>query len=192
MAFVAFLDTCVLYPPTLRDVLLTFAEAGIFQVRWSPDVLDELEGVFVKHAKIYEGKNPVAGAQYVIKNMTNAFPDAFIEKSQYEQLVSAMTNDEKDRHVLAAAIVSRADILVTFNKKHFQIEKGLYHLEVQGPDEFLCYQLDLSPGKFFKHLGNLATQRREPMNTARGILKKLGNIVPNFTEAALEIIHQYE
>ncbi|AEJ40120.1 hypothetical protein TPY_1940 [Sulfobacillus acidophilus TPY] len=47
MPFVAFLDTCVLYPATLRDVILTIAEVGICQIRWSPDVLDELERTYI-------------------------------------------------------------------------------------------------------------------------------------------------
>lgn len=42
MAFVAFLDADVLYRAVLRDVVLSLAEAGIYQVRWSQDVLDEL------------------------------------------------------------------------------------------------------------------------------------------------------
>ena len=40
---IAFLDACVLYPAVLRDVLLTLAETGIYQIRWTSDVLDEME-----------------------------------------------------------------------------------------------------------------------------------------------------
>ena len=42
MAFVAFLDACVLFPTNLRDIILTIAEAGICQIRWSPDVVNYL------------------------------------------------------------------------------------------------------------------------------------------------------
>ena len=51
MAFVAFLDTFVLFPTNLRDVILTIAEVGICQVRWSPDVLDELQRHILKKRK---------------------------------------------------------------------------------------------------------------------------------------------
>ncbi|WP_206069184.1 PIN domain-containing protein [Kocuria sp. KD4] len=37
----------------------------------------------------------------------------------YESLVPAMTNDPKDRHVLAAAVRSRAELIVTSNQKDF-------------------------------------------------------------------------
>jgi len=35
MAFVAFLDACVLFPPSLRNVILTIVETSICPIRWS-------------------------------------------------------------------------------------------------------------------------------------------------------------
>jgi hypothetical protein len=45
------------------------------------------------------------------------FPDAWI--AEFDPLVEKMTNDPKDRHVLAAAVQARAHCIVTFNKRHF-------------------------------------------------------------------------
>lgn len=42
MAFVALLDANVLYPAYLRDALLRLAEAEVYQVRWSRQILDEM------------------------------------------------------------------------------------------------------------------------------------------------------
>jgi hypothetical protein len=39
VAFPAFLDTCVLFSPTLTDTLLRIAEEGAFRPRWSSEVL---------------------------------------------------------------------------------------------------------------------------------------------------------
>ncbi len=41
--FVVVLDANVLFPFTLRDTLLRAAAAGLYQVRWSPMILDEME-----------------------------------------------------------------------------------------------------------------------------------------------------
>jgi hypothetical protein len=43
--------------------------------------------------------------------MNRHFPDA--EITGYEQLVDSMTNDLKDRHVLATAVRGGAELLVT-------------------------------------------------------------------------------
>ena len=57
MGFVVLLDANVLYPETLRDVLLSLAEDGVFQVRWTPDILDEVERNVARRAKT---ANPTA------------------------------------------------------------------------------------------------------------------------------------
>lgn len=37
----AVLDACVLYPVSLRDTLLNMAEAGLFRVLWTEEILAE-------------------------------------------------------------------------------------------------------------------------------------------------------
>ena len=89
MAFVAFLDTCVLFPTNLRDVILTIAEVGICQVRWSPDVLDELQRTYIKKAKVDTAKAE-AGVSYLLGIMTDAFPDAMVDRRYYAHAIPAM------------------------------------------------------------------------------------------------------
>jgi hypothetical protein len=48
LALVALLDANVLYPAYLRDALLRLAEAEIYQVRWSRQILDEMAPTFSK------------------------------------------------------------------------------------------------------------------------------------------------
>ena len=190
MAFVAFLDTCVLFPTNLRDVILTIAEVGICQVRWSPDVLDELQWTYIKKAKVDAAKAE-AGVSYLLGIMTDAFPDAMVDRSYYAHAIPAMPNDAKDRHVLAAAIASRADVLVTANLKDFRMPAGFCYTEVQHPDDFLCYQLELAPQEFFHALEDLASNRRKPMNSVPGILKSLHKTVPNFASQAQTMLPDY-
>lgn len=65
----------------------------------------------------------------------------------YEPFIDAVSlPDPDDRHVLAAAIRSGADLILTFNLRDFP-EKALspFGIEAQHPDDFLTSQLDLAP-----------------------------------------------
>jgi hypothetical protein len=42
MAFIAVYDACVLYPSTLRDLLIRIAQAGLVQAKWTDAILDEV------------------------------------------------------------------------------------------------------------------------------------------------------
>ena len=66
----------------------------------------------------------------------------------FEGLIDALElPDPGDRHVLAAAIHSRADVIVTDNLPHFPPEQlSRYGIEAQHPDEFLTHLIDLAPG----------------------------------------------
>jgi hypothetical protein len=185
-AFVAFLDSCVLYPATLRDVLLTIAEAGICQIKWSADVLDEVEKALVSRTTVTNPKEALAGAKYLRGIMEDAFPEAMVEKYSYANLEPYVGNHADDRHVLAAAIAARADVLVTCNIKHFPPDICCrYGIEVQTPDIFLLFQFELAPDRFLVLLDNLSRERHEPMNSVQAILSALMRTTPKFSHLAL-------
>jgi predicted nucleic acid-binding protein len=139
VAFPAFLDTCVLFPQYLNDTLLTQAAAGTFRPLWSKGVLDELGRVL--HDKTEMTPEQVA---HRLNRMRRAFPDA--EVQGYEHLIEGMSNDLKDRHVLAAAVRGNAEVLVTANLGDFA-ESALkpFDITAVSPDDFLLDQLDLYP-----------------------------------------------
>jgi len=66
----------------------------------------------------------------------------------YEDLIESLhLPDPDDRHVLAAAIRGRADVIVTANLRDFPknvLEQ--FGIEPQHPDEFIVCLLDLAPG----------------------------------------------
>ncbi len=190
MAFVAFLDTCVLFPANLRDVILTIAEVGICQIRWSPDVLDELQQTYMKKSQV-DGSKAEAGVRYLLGIMQDAFPDAMVDRSHYVHMIAAMPNAPRDRHVLAAAIACRADVLVTANLKDFRVPAGFCDTDVQHPDDFLRYQLELAPQEFFRALKDLASNRHRPMNSVPGILNSLQKTVPKFASQAQTMLADY-
>ena len=96
------LDACVLYPPSLRDLLLTLAALDAFDVRWSDEILDEVSrNVVADHPDIDADRF----VEHTIGAMRRAFPEASIPVAT--ELVEALDNDPKDRHVTAVAPVAR-------------------------------------------------------------------------------------
>lgn len=89
MSFVALLDANVLYPPYLRDLLLRFAQAGVFEPRWSAGILDEVARNIKKDRDEAERQK----VDHMISLMRRHFEDA--EVPGYKALIPAMTNDEK-------------------------------------------------------------------------------------------------
>jgi hypothetical protein len=149
--FVAVLDTCVLAPMPVMDTLLRLAEEPAFYTpKWSKEILEELRRTLTKF-----GRTP-AQIDRRIETMRNAYPDAIVEG--FEELIPAMKNQEKDRHVLAAAVKCGAHTIVSDNKKHFPEESlSPYNLECLTADEFLVHQYHLDPDAFINVLREQAS-----------------------------------
>jgi hypothetical protein len=136
--YTALLDACVLYPAPLRDLLLSIAVTDLFRARWTDQIHEEWIAALVK-----EGRDR-SRLERTRKVMDTAVPDCLVKG--YEGIIDSLVlPDKKDRHVLAAAIVGGADVIVTFNLSDFPA-KALepYDIEAQHPDDFLICQLDLS------------------------------------------------
>jgi predicted nucleic acid-binding protein len=109
------LDACVLYPPSLRDLLLTLAALDAFDVRWSDQILDEVtRNVVADHPDIDAAKF----VRHTIGAMRRAFPEASVQAPA--ELVEKLDNDPKDRHVAATALASNAHAIVTLNISDFE------------------------------------------------------------------------
>ena len=81
---------------------------------------------------------------YLVSELKKHFADAWV--TAYEPLLGQLTNDPKDRHVLAAAVRCGAQVIVTYNKRHFpQAALEPWGIEVQGPSTFLRHQYDVDP-----------------------------------------------
>src|SRR5687767_5943738 len=141
--FIVVVDANVLFPFTLRDTLLRAAAAGFYQLRWSAEILNEMERNLVS-----TGTMPADKAARLRATMEEYFPEA--EVTGYQSLIAGMQNEAKDRHVVAAAVKAGAQVVTTANLKDFDPLPD--HLEAQSPDEFLCNLFDLDPEGFVEML----------------------------------------
>ena len=167
MAFPVLLDTNVLFGAYLCDTVLRLAEAATFRPLWSAGILDELERNLVKR-----GIDADRAARRVA-HMARAFPEAMVEG--YEPLIGSMTCHPKDRHVLAAAVRSNAEVLVTFNMVDvLPPSTGPYDITVTHPDDFLLDQLDLYPGATLRALQEQVGSYSHPGMSLDALLAQLG------------------
>ena len=82
--------------------------------------------------------------------------------------------DPNDRHVLAAAIIGRCDVIVTQNLKHFpDAAPTPYGVDVQHPDEFLLNHLNLAQGPFCSAVRKVRLRLKNPPYTINEYLDTL-------------------
>jgi predicted nucleic acid-binding protein len=179
MAFPVVIDACALYPYSLRDTLLRLAEAEFFDLYWSDQILAETRKNLIEDYGASEDD-----ANKVITAMSEAFDGACVPAERIEKLIPAMPNDEKDRHVLAAAAAINAEQIVTFNLKHFREEDtSPLGIEAIHPDEFLLNQLSLDSEIVVNVLRRQAAAFQNPPWELEELLEALGASCPQFVEA---------
>jgi predicted nucleic acid-binding protein len=167
--FTAFLDASVLYPAPLRDLLLELAVADLYRAKWSEAVHKEWI------TAVLENRPDLTRAQLErTRDLMNAHArDALV--TDFEQLIDVLElPDPDDRHVLAAAIKGRADLIVTTNLKHFPPDTlDRWGIEPQHPDEFLTHQFHLSQPLFLQAVKTVRLRLKHPSKSVEDYLDTL-------------------
>lgn len=96
--FIVLLDANVLFPFRVRDVLLTFAQEGLFRARFTDEILDEWTRNLIRLKPNLE--NSVRQQEAALRR---EFDECFV--TGHQPLIAGLNlPDKNDRHVLAAAI----------------------------------------------------------------------------------------
>jgi predicted nucleic acid-binding protein len=172
--FHAVLDASVIIPAPLNDTLLLAAEARLYRVRWSIDILEE------DHRNLVSaGLTDSDRAARRIAAMRRAFPRATV--GGYQAMIDRMTKHPKDRHVLAATVAAGATIIVTSNLRDFPAHVlAPYGITALSPDQFLVRLDDLTPGRMSAIVIRQASIMRQPPMTPHEVLDHLDPHVPSF------------
>ena len=93
----------------------------------------------------------------------------------YEDLIEGLRlPDSNDRHVLAAPIRGRADVIVTRNLRDFPADVlEPFGIEAQHPDEFVVHLLDLAAGLVIDAVQRHRDSLKNPAKTAEQYLEML-------------------
>ncbi len=138
--FAVIYDANVLYPASLRSVLMYLGMTGMFRARWTMDIHEEwIHNLLNKRRDL--NRQQLEALRDV---MINAIPDSLV--TGYESVIETLElPDPDDRHVLAAAILANAEVIVTHNLKDFPDDiLGQYNCHAEHPDEFIVNLLDLN------------------------------------------------
>ena len=183
-AFTAFYDANVLYPAELRNILMHLALVGLFRAKWSAAVHEEwISSLLEKRPDLDRAK----------LERTRALMDKHAEDALvtgYEDLIPGLhLPDAGDRHVLAAAIRGRADVIVTMNLRDFPAEAiAPFGIVAQHPDEFILHLLDLAPSAV---VAAAETHRQSLRNPPKTVVEYMGTLERQGLTRAVSILGEY-
>lgn len=168
--FIAVLDTNVIYPVLCRDLLFWFAYYDLYTPKWSQNIFNEWKEVMVRKGV------PEDQAIRRVDKANLAFPDALVQN--YDGLINHLElPDEKDRHVLAAAIKTNANIIVTNNIKDFPPSYlQSFGLKATTADDFLTDIIDLNSDQAVAAFKELVLNKRNPPLDEYEVLNQLRKI----------------
>jgi hypothetical protein len=181
------LDASVLYTEPVRSLLLWVAAEDAFEPFWTERILEET-GNNLTQAGI------ITGEQWsrVRAAMLRSFPDALLDQTAVDAIEPEMPNQEKDRHVLAAAVVGDVELVITNNLRHFtQADLDTVGKRSISPDQLLCDIVQAEPSVVHAALRLNASAMRKPRPWSEaellGLLVGLGHgdaLAPRFAKAA--------
>jgi predicted nucleic acid-binding protein len=176
------LDACVLANGRVCDLYLRLAEPPrLYLPVWSSRILEE---VWRTQTAKLKRPYPPELADYWRTEVSRAFAEACVEG--WERFEPLLENDEKDRHVLAAAIAAGATTIVTFNLRDFPAKA----LEPHGvvalhPQDHLLSLWGIHPVLVAAKLSVMANERGEKLED---LLIHLGRSIPRFSSRVFDAI----
>lgn len=183
-----FVDTNVLFPFSIMDLMLALTEDAIHEVIWTETLLAEWERVIVRE----HHRSPESAAS-ITAAIREFFPESEITEAGYSPQVDAMPgNDADDRQHMAAAVFGHAKVIVTWNLADFPAQPlEALGLRVTDPDQYLCGLLGELPQEVATTVIRLASEKRRPPKTPADLANDLAKAgVPSFADRLRIVLDQ--
>lgn len=162
-------DACVLYPASLRDLLLSIAYTDAVFPLWSDDIHDEWMNSLLDDRPDLDREDLEETRQI----MNRKFPHSLVRG--YHTLIETLQlPDPDDRHVLAAAIHAKASLIVTLNLKDFpRSALEPRHVETVSPDDFVCRVTETDPELVCQAVKTLRARLKNPPKSVEEYIDSL-------------------
>lgn len=148
---------------------MELAGTGLFRAKWSERIHEEWTRNLLANRQDLDP----AKLSRTVELMNQSVLDCLVEG--YDELIEGLSlPDPDDRHVLAAAIHSNCDAIVTMNLKDFPMSHvGKYDIEVLHPDDFIFNQFGLDTAAVLTSAQRCRDRLRNPHKTAAEYLERL-------------------
>lgn len=180
----ATLDACIIFQLAACDTLLHASEAGLFVPIWSTAILEEV--VRASHKVHHPDKHK--GLSKRIADMNNSFIDAVVDSQiEIKTFPKNSLPDPGDAHVIATALASKSDFIVTENLKDFPDDfLGPLGIKATSFDSFMSYLFERDPHAVMESLTVLTLEKTNPPISILEHLFKLEALSPNFNKSVRE------
>jgi predicted nucleic acid-binding protein len=177
----ATLDACIIYQVAACDTLLHLAQQNLFHPLWSEEILMEVKQVSERTLHPFKQK----GLESRVQDMNDHFKTSLITPSTIlVQKLQEILPDPDDAHVVAVALASKSQFIVTENVKDFpDTVLNPLGLQSQSFDAFMTLMFELDSTKVLKSLENLVNRKSNPTITVLEHLLQLERLSPNFNKA---------
>ena len=177
---VAALDADVLVPILSCDFLLTAFDIGLYEPVVSTEVLAEVERNLIEDLPHLDP----AGLRRRVGQMRDALDDNLIEPGTLDNV--PRTINPKDRHVIAAALVGEASVVVTNDKRlRAETENSDIGLVAMSADDFATRLWALMPHDVNEVISTLVAKRTKQPVTAHDLIEAMRGSFPTMTAAWL-------
>lgn len=170
-----FVDTNVLYPVRLADLVLSCAADGLFDLCVSDDLLDEVERVLTTS----KGLRPEKARTF--RSAVETVATVRVDRDHYGETRDQLGGpDPDDLWHLAAAISADADMILTSNTPDFDraiAPSTMTRIHVVNPDEFFEQLIDEGLGDDIRAtIARMSARLKRPPRTPDEIIDGLEHI----------------
>jgi predicted nucleic acid-binding protein len=171
----AVLDTCALVPSLQRDFLLQLATEEAYAPIWGSGILVELDYVLAGLHDKRGVTDSTSRRQHLFDQLKAAFPGSEVHAPK-DRDYSYGLNDPDDGHVAHAAIIGKADAIVTDDRHAgFSTARVLMEADIETvhPQQFTASTVSAHPHAGVRALRAMSNRRINPPQTPEQILELL-------------------